>query len=458
MTVQACSLLLAAAFSIVDAQRDVRQSTDYLPVAETARYGSQRRMQLHMMRDKGLAGAGAVCLDGTDAGFYFAPAATTSSARVWQIYFQGGGWCYDEIDCWGRSNGILGSSTSWEENLTWQRQGMLSDDCDANPDFCNVNRVIIPYCDGNSFSGNRDEAVMVSGPDGSKPKPLYFRGRRVLDAVLDTLLTDFGLDKAKKVLLSGCSAGGLAAYLHTDYVHGILRSRALSLEMFKSAPVSGFFLFHKTVEGRNVYPTQMKYIFDLANSSGGVNDRCVAALPEGEAYQCNSAQMSYAFTESSVFALNSALDSWQIGCIYTARLVNNFPQQAVLDNGNCSAVPGWKTCSDNVEACGRQQIEAMDDYIADFNSIMQGKTTYRKSGNGAFIHSCETHCEAQSPQWNTFKIGGVSMQEAVSIWWRSKNESASKHSYTPCFYYESTPHACNPSCHAASGHEQMLMV
>ena len=31
-------------------------------------------LRLHMMPDKGLQGMGAVCLDGSDAGFYFAPA------------------------------------------------------------------------------------------------------------------------------------------------------------------------------------------------------------------------------------------------------------------------------------------------------------------------------------------------------------------------------------------------
>ena len=49
-------------------------------------------MQLHMMPDKGLKGAGAVCLDGSDAGFYFAPATNPKNKNDWQLYFQGGGW------------------------------------------------------------------------------------------------------------------------------------------------------------------------------------------------------------------------------------------------------------------------------------------------------------------------------------------------------------------------------
>ena len=81
-------------------------------------------MQLHMMADKGLKGAGAVCLDGSDAGFYFAPATNAKNKNDWQLYFQGGGW-YVPHDprqtCWLlqltpfrrmqvlRRNGLLGS-------------------------------------------------------------------------------------------------------------------------------------------------------------------------------------------------------------------------------------------------------------------------------------------------------------------------------------------------------------
>lgn len=93
-----------------------------------------------------------------------------------------------------------------------------------NPDFCNFNRVYMAYCDGNSFSGNRDEAVVVGG------KPLYFRGRRILDAVLSYLMENYNLGAAENVLLTGCSAGGLATYLHTDYVGDTLKAKVATLK------------------------------------------------------------------------------------------------------------------------------------------------------------------------------------------------------------------------------------
>ena len=53
------------------------------------RQGRGAPMQLVMMADKGLGtDAGAVCLDGSDAGFYFSPG-RGKNVNDWQIYFQG---------------------------------------------------------------------------------------------------------------------------------------------------------------------------------------------------------------------------------------------------------------------------------------------------------------------------------------------------------------------------------
>ena len=178
-----------------------------------------------LMTDKGLKTDGAVCLDGTDAGFYFVSAADPSKSTSWQLYFEGGGWCYDEEDCYDRSFTGLGSSTSWPSNMT--AGGIMSGNCTINPDFCNFNRVVMKYCDGDSFASERSDAVAVNG------KPLYFRGQRILKAVLSTLHAKYNLGEATEVLLTGCSAGGLAAFLHADAVHAAVKSIAPHLHRFK---------------------------------------------------------------------------------------------------------------------------------------------------------------------------------------------------------------------------------
>ena len=66
-----------------------------------------------VMLDDAASADGAVCLDGTAAGFYYSNATADVDSKSWEIYFQGGGWCYDKEDCWGRSSTGLGSSKSW---------------------------------------------------------------------------------------------------------------------------------------------------------------------------------------------------------------------------------------------------------------------------------------------------------------------------------------------------------
>lgn len=95
------------------------------------------------------------------------------------------------------------------------------------------------------------------------------------------------------MLLTGCSAGGLATYLHTDYVKTLLPA---SVQKYASSAISGFFLLHNTTENKAVYPTEMKNIFELANSTHGVNEGCIAAKEEEDQWECNFAQEAYKYT------------------------------------------------------------------------------------------------------------------------------------------------------------------
>merc|ERR1719409_2465874 len=146
---------------------------------------------------------GARCLNGSAPGFYFQAApAKSQTPNSWVLYFKGGGWCYDEASCAMRAKGQLGGNAHFPKTFAFS--GPMDSDPSINPEFAGFNRVVLWYCDGASFSGMRRE------PYHYKPtnQTLYFRGRFVLDAILETLRADHGLAKAKEVLLSGGSAGG----------------------------------------------------------------------------------------------------------------------------------------------------------------------------------------------------------------------------------------------------------
>jgi len=98
------------------------------------------------------------------------------------------------------------------------------------------NAVFMKYTDGASFSGDNS----TSGTPGTHN--LHFRGRRILDATVMQLLKQHGLSTATDVVISGCSAGGLATYLHADHWAQALAEAKVPIERIAALPDSGFFL------------------------------------------------------------------------------------------------------------------------------------------------------------------------------------------------------------------------
>ena len=82
----------------------------------------------------------------------------------------------------------------------------------------------LPYCDGGSYAGSRKD--YVRGPRGER---LLLRGLDNVDAAVEAAIASLGLANASEVVVSGFSAGGLAAVLHADRIAarlGGLGSRA----------------------------------------------------------------------------------------------------------------------------------------------------------------------------------------------------------------------------------------
>jgi hypothetical protein len=69
------------------------------------------------MQDKG--DESPACLDGSPYGFYFQKSKTGSTK--WTISIEGGGWCYDEQECYSRSKMALGSSKV-RKTPSWPRR------------------------------------------------------------------------------------------------------------------------------------------------------------------------------------------------------------------------------------------------------------------------------------------------------------------------------------------------
>lgn len=121
-----------------------------------------------------------MCLDGTQYAFYVDSVAPNSThGTKWVLFFEGGGWCYSPVDCLKRSKSRLGSAKGLaptlnpaENPLQWfEAEGPLSADPLLNPLFSQYNRAFLRYCDGNSFTGKREQPLLVGA------EKVYMRGR-----------------------------------------------------------------------------------------------------------------------------------------------------------------------------------------------------------------------------------------------------------------------------------------
>ena len=180
------------------------------------------------------------CLDGSRGRYYFRAGHGAGSTKFY-LHQEGGGFCVSYADCVARSKTSYGSTLPtvpdpWEDtvNLTaWQPVFTL--DAAANPLMADWNHVLLAYCDGAYFNGDLSDAINVTttttangnnnhgdatadNSTTTNTTTLFFAGRHILDAVLDDLALRHGMSNATDVVLGGCSAGGIATYMHLDYV------------------------------------------------------------------------------------------------------------------------------------------------------------------------------------------------------------------------------------------------
>jgi len=251
----------------------------------------------------------AKCLDGSQAGFYI----RNGSADKFLVFFEGGGWCYDSncgeptsqgtlADCRLRSLQRLGSSKYWHHTRDSSLAGMLSVDAKANPVFHDYTLVYLPHCDGTSWSGD----AVLGG--------LHFKGRAILDAILSELKQSTRISQAKRVVISGGSAGASAVYYHVDEIASQLQVH--SGKVF-ALPDAGFFLDLKDVNDVDCWPSQMRSIWNVSNGYASLNKNCLGKFPK-EQWKCLFPEYYADLISTPVFAINTLYDSSELS--YTLRL------------------------------------------------------------------------------------------------------------------------------------------
>ena len=384
------------------------------------------------------------CIDGSPAGYYLRIAVSEKNQTAtaikeqpykdglsdnWILYLEGGCWCYNDIDCYLRSFEDLGSSKKYEKFLPDKFGGLLAKSGDSNFPFSTYNLVYVKYCDGNTFAGNRDEPVVVNG------KPLYFRGKKIKERVLESLVKRTHFYDAQNIIVTGCSAGGLSSLIQADSISewAAKNLRNGSQVDVASVPISGYFVDVPNVENKHVFRNQMIESYVLTNATSGLNEMCVRErkempasgmsnfpfyskifkdMPDSErtqlisdsSWRCNFAEYSFPHQKTRTFILNSSIDSYQRDCILSAMPVSEDRHERILRltkrkdvslqktcdnintylnaNGNCSAVEGFKHCGIDLTDCPMSKFKPLVEFQKTFlNRTLQAMNLSPSSVN-----------------------------------------------------------------------------
>jgi len=365
------------------------------------------------------------CLDGTPGFFNIRKASSVASRKKWFLWYQGGGWCSPQLlqsfagpdgaafdSCYHRSTTDLGSSTTYQSRINASDAASdfsttLSADKTRNPLLYDWNSVLFRYCDGGSYSGMRLDTLTQGG------RELHFKGGFIQEAFHKTLVKEYGLGEAEEVIISGCSAGGLATYLHVDWWR-----QALPSAFVAALPDSGYFLDYSATTAPGMpgpYGYFMRQIFHDINASHGVNKACVSdKAGKGEdPSDCFFAQHTVPYISSPLWASQSVHDWWQI----------NFE----LGSSDASS-------PEDV-----YDVNMYGDIMA--RALAANGFKDRRPGLGGFIDSCEHHCGA----FTSTQIDGVVRIDAFDAWYAAQLESSGKGAADPTLW-QLRPWNCTACC------------
>eukprot|EP00698_Gefionella_okellyi_P001026 TRINITY_DN1088_c0_g1_i2.p2 TRINITY_DN1088_c0_g1~~TRINITY_DN1088_c0_g1_i2.p2 ORF type:complete len:292 (+),score=47.45 TRINITY_DN1088_c0_g1_i2:346-1221(+) len=254
---------------------------------------------------------------------------------------------------------------------------LMINDAAINPMTYDWNVALLIYCDGASQLGDNQTVSMVHN------QPLYYRGYRILNAIITDLLQNQHMDNATDVLVGGDSAGGLATWIHTD----LWAERLPATARVVGVPDSGFFMDYGT------WSDGIKWMYNSQNASAGINKACAAAYEPAQQWHCAFAQYTSQHCHTRMFALQSQYDQYQLGAILhstQAQLVN--PYGATL----------LRTLNQSVFESGPQ-----------------------RDANAAFLDSCVHHCGGWSTGLNgdyRIIIDGQSALQAFEEWYYEQSE------------------------------------
>eukprot|EP01084_Bolivina_argentea_P136190 239866_1 len=369
------------------------------------------KVRLHDAADRN----GAVCLDGGPADFYFAQG---EESTKYILFFQGGGWCWNEADCFSRRNTSLGTTKNDASTYNLNKISQLQNSKSANPLMYNWNKAYFRYCDGMSYAGDVTNPIVNANNSSEK---MYYRGKRILNAFFESLLSNYSMDKATDVVIGGSSAGGLAVFLHSNYfANNFFNLTQTKLVM---TPDVGFFIEYNGYNGKTNWANNMRYIYKMQNISSSIIDPTCFNNKNWNNSECVFAQNIAGDNVIPTFILNSEYDAYQ-------------------------AV--------NILGTGTSNATLLNEYGYNFTQILKANVLNKNSKNGniygGFIDSCYHHDGWNPKYWSDLYIDNITAATAFMEFYNGLEKDNNR-----VFWYQNESYPCTQCCPNNVGNDDNLL-
>ena len=250
----------------------------------------------------------AKCLDGSPYKFMYIKG-RDSGIKNFLLYFEGGSWCGTDVkpkptieSCRQRALTNLGKNTfGINLKVIFSRfTRFFSNKEKYNPSFYNWNKIFIKYCDGLGHISNTNSYG------------LYFNGLNNTLGVLNYLKKNFDFEKAENVVISGYSAGGLAALIYSNFINNLTIKKNNTIVIADSGFVN-LIDYDKIKEGED----DIRFVFKNVMKYSGNNDIILKTIckyynnPE-EKYLCMLPEGYIEQIKLPVLIIQNSFDAWKM--------------------------------------------------------------------------------------------------------------------------------------------------
>lgn len=333
----------------------------------------------------------AKCLDGSSYSIYIRGGTGTGSNK-WILYHNGGGWCTSYESCFQRMTTDRGSSSTYGPTMVFNNN-YISKSSSVNPFMNNWNQVYLNYCDGASFTGSKIDPVNYLGTN------MYFRGKYIVDAIIDHLNQIHDFKHAEQVIISGMSAGGLATIFNLNqYCDNIVNGNCVGFID------SGFFWDYQDPSKQCTLDDDTRNQFNLQNG--------IAPDADPGTYRCD---MQWVYTRHQSILEQNCLNMFkgkEYECMFAKNMVPHVRYPIFFEN---SIYDSWQRdrhlINKNSDTINNMGNQLRYDILTSINS--QNKNSI------AYLDSC-THHTLINMDWRDIRAQGIRLYDALNGWLQDK--------------------------------------